>query len=67
MSAAQALCAHMGYEVVETLVIIELIGLGGRERLENTDHLKTFLRFSEADLEAIAAQYADRVHQPKDS
>lgn len=67
LAAAQKLCLQLGFEVAQVLVIIELIGLGGREKLANVDHFISLLRYSEAELEAIAAQHADRSHQPKDA
>ena len=66
LAAAQELCLQIGCEVVETLVIIELMDLNGRERLAN-HQATSFLQFCEKDLEAIADEYADRVHQPKDA
>ena len=63
MGAAQKLCVELGCEVVETLVILELLGLGGRERLTDVDHFTSLLQYSEADLEAIAAKNDDRLHE----
>ncbi|CAF3346011.1 unnamed protein product [Rotaria socialis] len=57
LSAAQKLCAKLGYDVSETLVIIELLGLGGREKLANIDHFTTLFQYSQNDIEAIAARY----------
>jgi hypothetical protein len=63
LGAAQKLCVELGCEVAETLVIIELIGLGGRERLADVDHFTSLLQFSDAELEAIAAKNDDRLHK----
>ncbi|CAF1043646.1 unnamed protein product [Rotaria sordida] len=57
LGAAQKLCVQLGYEVVETLVIIELIGFNGRKKLKDADHFTTLFQFAEADLEAIAAKH----------
>ncbi|CAF2380079.1 unnamed protein product [Rotaria sp. Silwood2] len=57
LGAAQKLCVELGYEVVETLVIIELIDLRGREKLTDIDHFTTLFQFLESDLEAIAAKF----------
>ncbi|CAF3508227.1 unnamed protein product [Rotaria sordida] len=57
LGAAQKLCVQLGYEVVETLVIIELIGFNGRKKLKDVDHFTTLFQFAEADLEAIAAKH----------
>jgi hypothetical protein len=65
LGAAQKLCVQLGYEVVETLVIIELLGLGGREKLTDVDHFTALTQFSAADFETIGAD-SDRVHQSKD-
>lgn len=62
LGAAQKLCANLGCEVVETLVIIELIGFNGRAKLNSVEHFTTLFQFSEGDLEAIAAN-ADRMHE----
>jgi hypothetical protein len=56
---------ELGCEVVETLVIIELVGLNGRARLTDSDHFLALTQFSEADFEALAAK-PEQVHQPKD-
>ncbi|CAF0866254.1 unnamed protein product [Adineta ricciae] len=61
LGAAQKLCANLGCEVVETLVIIELIGFNGRAKLNNVEHFTTLFQFAEGDLEAIAAN-ADQMH-----
>ncbi len=66
LGAAQKLCLDLGCEVVETLVIIELLGLGGRDKLADTNHFTALTQFSEADLEAFVAN-SDRVHQPRDA
>jgi len=65
LGAAQKLCAQIGCEVVETLVIIELVGLNGRTRLIDGNHFTTLFQFTDADFEAMAAN-ADQVHLPKD-
>ncbi|CAF0979023.1 unnamed protein product [Rotaria magnacalcarata] len=57
LGAAQKLCAKLDYNVVETLVIIELLGLGGREKLANVDHFTTLFQYSQNDIEAIAVRY----------
>ncbi|CAF0867180.1 unnamed protein product [Adineta steineri] len=62
LGAAQKLCVDLGCEVVETLVIIELLGLNGREKLTDVNHFTTLLQFSEADLEEIATN-SDRIHE----
>lgn len=56
LGAAQKLCMELGFEVVETLVLIELIGLNGRGKLTDINHFTSLLQFSEAELEAIAAK-----------
>ncbi len=66
LGAAQKLCAQIGCEVVETLVIIELVGLNGRARLNDANHFTTLFQFADADFEAMAAN-TDQVHQPKDA
>ncbi|CAF0959631.1 unnamed protein product [Adineta steineri] len=63
LGAAQKLCVDLGCEVVETLVIIELLGLNGRKKLTDVNHFTTLLQFSEADLEEIATN-SDRIHEP---
>jgi hypothetical protein len=67
LAAAHKLCVQLGFEVAQTLVIIELIGLGGRDKLANVDHFISLLQYSEAEIEVFAAQHADQVHQPKDA
>ena len=62
LGAAQKLCADLGCEVVETLVIIELVGFNGRAKLNNVEHFTTLFKFAEDDLEAIAAN-SDRLHE----
>ncbi|CAF0946272.1 unnamed protein product [Adineta steineri] len=62
LGAAQKLCVDLGCEVVETLVIIELLGLNGRAKLTDVNHFTTLLQFSEADLEEIATN-SDRIHE----
>lgn len=66
LGAAQQLCLNSGYEVVETLVIIELPYLNGREKLTKAGHFTALTQFSEADFEVVAAN-PDQVHQPRDS
>lgn len=65
LAAAQKLCVHLGYEVVETLVIIELPSLGGREKLTQAGRVTALVPFSNADFDEIATN-PDRVHQPKE-
>jgi hypothetical protein len=65
LGAAQKLCVDQGCEVVETLVIIELIGLNGREKLTDVDHVTALMPFAQADFDALAAN--SQVHQPKDT
>ncbi|CAF0758507.1 unnamed protein product [Rotaria sp. Silwood1] len=57
LGAAQKLCVELGYEVVETLVIIELIDLHGREKLTDVNHFTTLFQLTETELAAIAAKY----------
>lgn len=64
LAAAQKLCVQLGYEVVDTLVIIELPSLGGRGKLSQTGRITALVQFSEADFEEIGAN-PDRVHLPK--
>lgn len=62
LGAAEKLCVQLGCEVVETLVIIELVGLRGRERLASVEHFTTLFKFTDADFEELGAN-SDRVHQ----
>jgi hypothetical protein len=64
LGAAQQLCLNFGYEVVETLVIIELTDLNGREKLTKAGHFTALTQFADADFETILAN-PDQVHQPK--
>lgn len=65
LAAAQKLCVQLGYEVVETLVIIELKGLNGRDKLTQIGRVTALIQFSDADFDEISAN-PDRVHQPKE-
>ena len=56
MSAAQKLCSELGCDMIHTLVLFELINLGGRKKLMHTDHFTSLMQFSDAELDAIAAQ-----------
>ncbi len=47
-------------------MIIELVGLNGRARLNDANHFTTLFQFADADFEAMAAN-TDQVHQPKDA
>jgi len=66
LGAAQKLCVQLDYEVVETLVIIELTDLGGRNKLSSVDHFTALMPFSKADFEAMETN-SDQVHQPKNA
>jgi hypothetical protein len=66
LGAAQKLCVDLGCVVVETMVIIELNGFNGRQKLTDVEHVTSLMQFSEADFEAIAAKY-DQVHKPNDA
>jgi len=65
LGAAQQLCANLGYEVVQTVVIIELVDLNGRTKLANSERVVALTKFVDADFEEIAKN-SDRVHLPND-
>ena len=58
LGAAQQFCVELGFEVAETLVIIELDDLGGRKKLTSADRCTSLLQFNDADIEAMAAKNA---------
>ena len=60
LGAAQQFCVELGFELVETLVIIELNDLGGRKKLTSADRCTSLLQFSDADIEAMAAKNGDQ-------
>ncbi|CAF1433496.1 unnamed protein product [Didymodactylos carnosus] len=52
LSAAKRLIEQIGCEVLEIFVVIELLGLKGRERLNG--NVSSLMHFSEQDLEELA-------------
>ena len=66
LGAAQQLCLNFGYEVAETLVIIELPSLNGREKLTKAGRFTALVQFTDTDFETFASN-PDRVHQQRDA
>jgi hypothetical protein len=66
LAAAQQLCSNFGYEVVETLVIIELPSLNGRKKLSKAGNLTALVQFTDTDFETFGSN-PDRVHKPRDA
>ncbi len=62
LGAAQKLCVNLGYEVVETLVLVELLNFRGREKLSDVDHVTSIMQFEESSLEKIAVK-EDQIHE----